>query len=173
MTWRLACALARQQIGKILVVDGDLRNPTLSYRLGLYETGLADAALGKELQPTPHPLSEGTLFGLGAGRIDKDVTENLHAIFASGKLFECLAEFDLVLVDTPPISVCDDSVLFGEICDGVILIISAAKYRGGSHLQQERFKEFGVPVLGGIITHAGSRQRPIWRAALAWLGLLA
>ena len=69
-----------------------------------------------------------------------------------GELIEQLAEqFDVVLVDTPPVGVLADAVALAKFCDGALLVVGYCKGK-----QQEigdaveNIKQTGCKVLGAV-----------------------
>ena len=164
----LAQQLASLRSKSVLLIDGDLRNPTLSHRMELKQEGLADLARGSV--PAAARLdADHPLFGLGAGDAGVNATETVHAVMQSGLLPQCFQGFDLVLMDSPPLTACEDALLWGGQCDGVILVISAKQYRGADKLELGAFRERGVPILGAVLTREKRRSR--WGRLLTSLGL--
>lgn len=125
-------ALALSEIGKrVLLIDADMRNPTLHDRFGLKnETGLSDflqAETPDRVVPTrvSGKGAEGNLWILTAG----PAVENAPALLASSRLIRLLedlrGEFDTIVIDTPPILLFPDARVLGRHSDGVVLVVRA------------------------------------------------
>ena len=126
-TANLAVTLARSYRRETLVIDADLRDPSLheifnaanSRGLSDYLRGVADApAVMTELSPG--------LVLMSAGRPTSDPMGWL----TSPRLQEFVARaadtFDVVLVDSPPVMLVPDAAMLAPLADAVILVIGAA-----------------------------------------------
>ncbi len=154
----LGVALSQSQ-RRVVIVDGDLRKPGLHQALGMGNApGLREVLRG-EIDAATSPLesfcqktSIPNLSIVSSGKGSEEVTGLLHAP-AAGKLFARLAaEFDLVLIDTPPMLHMADARIFADHTDGVILIFRA----GVTNLEQAQaahdvFVYDRVRVLGTIL----------------------
>ncbi|MBI5286040.1 MAG: AAA family ATPase, partial [Deltaproteobacteria bacterium] len=137
----LNLAITIAQTGKrVLLVDGDLRNHTLHYNLGLErEPGLSDVILGNI--PLEEAIKTITDIMLGRLRVeDLLVTSGLDniSILTAGTILTNPSEFlnsssfdefikqinqyyDCVLFDSPPVLPVADAVILGSKVDGVLL----------------------------------------------------
>lgn len=117
--------LAGREGRRVLVIDGDLRRPVLGERLelegkmGLSDVLIGEARLEEALRSDPHSpmkvLTGGTrpdeAFGLGAG-------PRFAEIVALAR-----QHFDLILLDSPPLSAVADAKLFAAQADIVLYVI--------------------------------------------------
>jgi capsular exopolysaccharide synthesis family protein len=125
----LACALAQKQDRKVLVIDGDLRRPSVMPRLGLAAPakGLATAlrAANGSLASYVRPVA-GTSLDVLPGEL---VTTGVYELLASPKfatlIKEARSRYDYVIVDTPPVLPLPDSGLLRDIVDGFLVVVSA------------------------------------------------
>lgn len=138
----IAGVLALREETSVLLVDADFRRSAVSGLLGLPASpGLVEVLSGEcslELAVVRvNSLAPG-LFFLPAGHRAHNPTE----LFESRRWALCCAEFrkefDLVIIDTPPIGVVADCELVQAASDGVILIIrpdSTSRRRCAAALQ--------------------------------------
>ncbi len=154
----LGVALSQSQ-RRVVIVDGDLRKPGLHKALGLEnKVGLrnvlrgefdpAEAELGLFCQATAIPNLSVVTSGSGS----EEVTELLHSPRAGHLLARLSREFDLVLIDTPPMLHMADARIFADHADGVILVFRA----GITNVEQassarDLFVHDRVRVLGTIL----------------------
>jgi capsular exopolysaccharide synthesis family protein len=120
----LATILARRQQPKILLLEGDLRRPSLSKQFGLGRL----PGLSEWLQGEPRPIEhiyrlEGpNLWFLPAGR----PPENPLELMQSGRLSELLNQlsgwFDWIIIDSPPILPLADTSVWARLADGILLV---------------------------------------------------
>lgn len=150
----LAQAMA-QQGRRTLLIDADLRNPSLHVALGTSKTpGLSEYLLGEaEESGIAQQGQMENLFFVPAGRPVSGQSE----IISNGvlkRLFDRLGGFfDWVIVDSPAALPVSDAALIAGYCDGILLVVRTnstpfdvvRKARGS--FQEERL--LGV-VLNGI-----------------------
>ncbi|PSB01305.1 GumC family protein [Merismopedia glauca] len=138
---------------RVLLVDADLRHPSVHQRMGLMNIqGLTDAIsaldtdFNKVIQRSP---LEENLFVLTAGLTPPDPVR----LLASTKMQELMAnfqnEYDLVIYDTPPLLECADAYQLADRTDGIVLVTALGKLKR-SFLEQtlEELKVSGRSVLG-------------------------
>ena len=146
---------------KVLLVDADMRKGTLHKVLGMKpDGGLSDVLAGKlEAKAAIHPVGglENMHFML-RGDIPPNPSELLmHPRFAA--MLEALApEYDLVIVDTPPILAVTDAALVAAHAGSSLLVtrfgINQAKE---ILLTMKRFEQNGVQVKGAIFNAVEKR----------------
>lgn len=142
---------------RTLLVDCDLRNPSLSEKLELPVTlGLADVLKGEveardvtlEVQgdgPTAFTL-------LPAGRAQADPSRLLQGEALGRVLDGFRPQYDVILVDAPPVLPVPDALLIGQWTDGAVL---AVRHDSSRFPLVERAKlrlaNVGVTVLGAVV----------------------
>ena len=129
-TINLALAMADAS-SKVLLIDGDLRNPSVARTMGLDGSfGLTTLLLG---QADPDDViqrwRETSLHVLPAGPVPPNPSELLgsepmEALF--GKLSH---DFDFILVDSPPVVPVVDAVLINNLTHGLIMVVGAERTR--------------------------------------------
>jgi capsular exopolysaccharide synthesis family protein len=145
---------------KVLLVDGDLHRPRVHKVLAVSNRrGLSDILSSSIPLEDGVPVSEmvcetkiSGLYLLPGGR----GTVTASSLFYSSRMSELLgrlrAEFDMVLVDAPPMIHLADARVLGRLADGVILVVRAGRTPLHSALYAcQRFAEDGTRVLGTIL----------------------
>jgi capsular exopolysaccharide synthesis family protein len=125
----LAGTLARGSEGRVLLIDADLRRPTVASQLAIDPTakGLTDALTDERttLQDVTTTLEAFSLSVIPAGLARGGV----HQMLRSGRLERLLQEagerYDFVVLDTPPLLPVFDSALLAKSVDGVLMVVSA------------------------------------------------
>jgi polysaccharide biosynthesis transport protein len=147
------------EIGRrVLLIDGDLRRPRLGKLFGLqFASGLSDALLdegkGKiTLDSVVRPSSVPGLYVLPGGSEPANISKLLHSTFLDNLIETARAEYDFVLIDSPPMVGMADARLLSRNVDGVILI-SRAGETSPEQLGEarERLADDGTPVIGTIL----------------------
>jgi capsular exopolysaccharide synthesis family protein len=122
----LALNQSRSKVLKTLLIDGDLRRPTVASRFGFDRSlpGLSECLRGeRELSDAVYRLNGSGLWFLPAGR----APENPLDLMQSGRLPELLDRlgefFDWVIIDTPPVVPVADTTFWMKLADGVLVVI--------------------------------------------------
>ena len=126
----LAGALAHGSEARVLLIDADLRRPSVGKALGLLDphvNGLADAVTDGTLDLTKvaRRIDPFSLWVVPAG----DPRAQIHRILRSPRLEQLLANarqaFDFIVIDTPPLLPVFDSALLARIVDGLLVVVAA------------------------------------------------
>lgn len=155
VTSNLAVAMA-QAAKKTLLVDGDMRNPSLhdTFRLLNWE-GLSSALVGqKSLEELVQPTGIKDLDILTSGPIPPNPAE-LMASKAMTRLIEKMNEtYDVVIFDSPPlIAVADPQILASQL-DGVILVVNSGKTNSEQAFQAKSLlNKVQANILGCVLNN--------------------
>jgi capsular exopolysaccharide synthesis family protein len=149
-------ALALAEMGRrVLLIDGDLRKPRLHQIFNLpNEWGFSDLLEGKQpdIEARIVKTDYGELYLLPAGTVAERISLLLHSPLAKEFLKRVKQEFDMVLIDTPPMSLIPDARDLGRLADGVILVVrSTETTRETAAAATQRLMEDGTKVLGTVL----------------------
>jgi len=151
-------AIAAAEIGKrVLVMDADLRRPRIHEVFDLdNDRGLTDVLLENVSDDQlPGCIQRTTIPGLDvltSGSAAESVPHLLYSSNFSQLLRAAQKQYDLVLIDTPPMLQMPDARLVGSLADAVVLVVRAAQTdRAMLIAAQQRFLEDRTPVLGAIL----------------------
>ncbi|HMO70066.1 MAG TPA: CpsD/CapB family tyrosine-protein kinase [Paracoccaceae bacterium] len=126
----LAFSLARQADLRVLVVELDLRRPAILATLGLRARPQFAAALEGREPPEAHLLRLGPNLALAAShapaRLPAELLQGQKAAAVLDALEARLAP-DVVLFDTPPMLVSDDTLGLLDLVDGALLVAAAER----------------------------------------------
>ncbi|MCU1698697.1 MAG: lipopolysaccharide biosynthesis [Mycobacterium sp.] len=155
----IALALAEGD-HNVVLVDGDLRRPTLDKYLDLvgrvgFSTVLAGrASLDEVLQKTRFPK----LTVLTSGSIPPNPSELLGSLAAQKVLGELRARFDYVVVDSSPLLAVTDAAILAADADGVLLVarFGETKREQLAHAVGN-LRDVGAPLLGAIFAMTPAR----------------
>jgi capsular exopolysaccharide synthesis family protein len=118
-----------QQAKKVLLVDTDLRKPTVQYTfnqnntIGLTSVLSKQKTLSEAVKLTDQPY----LSVLTSGPIPPNPAELLGSKAMEQFLEEAKEEYDVVLFDTPPVLAVTDAQILANRCDGVLLVVYSGK----------------------------------------------
>ncbi len=124
---------------RVVLIDGDLRKPGLHRQLRVAnDFGLRNILRG-EIDPETAKLTDlckttavPNLWILPSGTGKEEVVELLHSPAVGDLLARLSREFDMVLIDTPPMLHMADARIFAGQSDGAILVV-----RAGSTTREE------------------------------------
>jgi capsular exopolysaccharide synthesis family protein len=122
----LALILSRSFKKRVLLVDGDLRKPSIHELLRLENgSGLSDMLKRPGERPALQTLSH-TLSVFTGGQPDPDPVALLVSDAAGRFLADMRDQFDWVVVDTPPVLLFPDAGLFAGMLDTCVMVVGAA-----------------------------------------------
>ena len=121
----LAWLLAQTEGIRALVIDGDMRRPSLCRYLGIDEEPGLSELLDGESNPSEMilQLEPSGLFLLPGGRPRSDVAEQISGSSFAKLLEQVQASFDFVIIDAPPLGVFVDSKVLINQTDGALLVL--------------------------------------------------
>lgn len=154
----LGVALSRSRL-RVLLIDGDLRKPALHKALQVKnEVGFRDLLRNynrggsESLRAACKPTIEPNLFVLPAGQGDEDIIELLNSSHASELIRRLRYDFDVVLIDTPPMLHMADARILATYSQGAILILRAGMTtRDEAMRARDLFAQDRVRVIGTIL----------------------
>jgi protein-tyrosine kinase len=122
----LALTMAREFQHKVVLVEADLRRPSLASRFGIQaERGLVDVLVGAlPLEEAFVRVPGHQLALLPAGAEAARSTELLASTMMQRVLEALRARFDRIVVDTPPAGLADTHVL-ARLADGILVVVRA------------------------------------------------
>ncbi len=112
---------------RILLVDCDMRRPTVHRSLGLSpDAGLAEVLLNRASLEQAVTRAEGTNLDALVVRAQPDNPSELLASERMKTLLEeMVASYDRIILDTPATLGLPDSKIVSEICDGIVVVVRA------------------------------------------------
>jgi capsular exopolysaccharide synthesis family protein len=122
----LALTLARYSGSKTLLIEGDLRRPTLSSRFGLDGLqGLSHWWSQENLSIFRflHRLNDMPLWFLAAGNTHDQSSAILRSTRFAEAFAEMAGEFDWIVVDSTPMQPVIDANLWSKLVDGTLLVV--------------------------------------------------
>lgn len=159
----LAVSLAMETTQTVLLVDANLRNPSIHDTFGLQDCpGLADYLLDN--QPVEDLLVHpgiGRFVVLPGGRAISNSTE----ILTSPKMLALVEEFKhrypsrIVIFDLPPLLHTADVLAFSPYIDALLLVVEEGKTRTDEVQRALLLVKNSRPVLGTVLNKAGQLSR--------------
>jgi protein-tyrosine kinase len=122
----LALTMAQDFNHRVILVEADLRRPTLAGLCGVSpDRGLVDVLIGgASLEDVLVQIPDQNLFVLPAGQMTSRSTELLGSTMMARLIETLRSRFDRVVIDSPPITLADTYVL-ARLVDGVLIVVRA------------------------------------------------
>ncbi len=168
----IALALAESE-KNVVLVDGDLRRPSLDKYLDLvgsvgFSTVLSGgASLTEVLQETKFPR----LTVLTAGPTPPNPSELLGSQAAKKLLDDLRSQYDYVIVDTAPLLAVTDGAILATVADGALIM---TKYGGTKREQLTHavgtLRDVGVSLLGSVLTMVPTRGSGTYSYSYSYYG---
>jgi polysaccharide biosynthesis transport protein len=148
-------ALSLSRAGRrTLLIDGDLRSPSLHKLFGMaLEDGFSEVLRAElDLADAVRPTNNEGLYLLTAGVCSAEAihalaTDQPHAIFE--KLRD---QFDFIIIDAPPVLGISDSLSLGQYIDGAILtVLRDHSQIRKVHKSVELLRSMGIRLIGSVV----------------------
>lgn len=153
-SYATAAGLARMG-RKVVLVDADLRRPSVHRRIGYdNERGLTTLlttqdAIASVVRDTP----QANLSVLASGPIPPSPTELLSSLRMEQIIEELSREYEVVVIDSPPILGLADAPVLSALADGVIFVVESDRGRRGSlKTALRRLRAMRPILLGAVLT---------------------
>jgi capsular exopolysaccharide synthesis family protein len=161
-TTALNLAVASAQIGKkVLLLDADLRNPSIHLSFGMDNTsGLTNFLTGqcsaKEI------IREAYLDNLSvitSGPLLPNPAELLASKALSSLLTELKRDYELIIVDAPSILSLTDAKIIAAKCDGVLLVVGYGKLKQNAAIRvKEELVRTKAKLVGVVLNRMNDRD---------------
>ena len=152
-----SCNLAETfaQSGKrVLLIDGDLRKPRVHKVFKLSGTkGITNllAGQGSLEDVTQYVGSDLTVISCGP------IPPNPSELIASNRMKELVVnlrqQYDVIIIDAPPVGVVTDSAILSTIVDGTLLVVASSKTEiEGAKRAKQLLENVNARILGVVMT---------------------
>ncbi|MGN0292604.1 MAG: polysaccharide biosynthesis tyrosine autokinase [Lachnospiraceae bacterium] len=153
----LAMSLAGKGL-KILLVDGDMRNPSVAGILQINgkRSGLSEVLTGRCLaEDAIIELPDAGLYVLTAGKTTRRSTDLLSCAAMEDFLEEVREYADYIIIDTPPAMVLGDSMALGKYADGCVYVVRCGCAKRNLVIEGfAQIAENGCRILGTVLNDA-------------------
>jgi len=152
----LASVMARQG-NRVLLIDGDLRNPVLHRRFGISgKVGLSNVLTGSPSILNDAIIPVGTTGSLGllpAGPKPPIPGDLLETDAAKDLVAHLRTLYDYVIIDSPPVLAVNDGLILGHYADAIMLVVRARKTpKSALQYAAKKLLDEKLPIKGVIVT---------------------
>ena len=151
-------AVVLTQAGKsVLLLDCDMRNPTVHKNFGLSnKLGISSCiSMGTPLSAAAQATKVDNLYAVTSGVIPPNPSE----LLGSELLQEAREIYDYVLIDLPPVLPVADALVLGAVVDGVVLVIDSGKEKVDlARDVKKQLQHAGANILGVVLNKVRSEH---------------
>lgn len=158
-SYALAYLLSRNGY-KVVLVDGDLRSPSVHGVLGLSNTvGLSTYLAGGNSIEALVQRTENDLAVIAAGPQPPNAAELLRGDRLEAFLSDLLKTFDRVVIDAPPVMGLADAPLITSHTEGTIYVVEASGVKARmARMAMERLRQSRARIMGAVLTKFEARN---------------
>ena len=152
-TANLAVVFA-QQGKKVLLVDADLRKPTIHYTFRIDNTiGLSTyLSTSQRLSTIAQPSPVENLDLVSSGPIPPNPSELLGSKGMSKFILEAKQNYDMVIFDSPPVLAVTDSQVLSSSVDGTLLVVRSKQTENEAAVKaKELLTQAKANILGAVL----------------------
>jgi len=157
----LAVALAETS-ARVLLVDADLRRPSVAKVLGLEgAAGLTTVLLGQaEVADVVQDWGTAGLQVLTSGPLPPNPSELLGSVGMRRLIAELRTDYDYVILDSAPLLPVADSAVLAGLVDGTLLLVNVTRVRRHQLAESLRnLAQVEAPVLGVVLNQVPRDER--------------
>jgi capsular exopolysaccharide synthesis family protein len=120
----LSCALSHASDERVLLIEGDLRRPSLTTMFGIENAPGVCESLRDEGDPLRniYHLEEASLWILPAGKTRGNPLGFLQSSRLPAFMDQLAAYFDWIVIDSPPVLPLADTSIWMRVADGILLV---------------------------------------------------
>jgi polysaccharide biosynthesis transport protein len=150
----MAVSLARLN-QRVLLIDADLRRPRLHEVFGIaQQPGLTDILTAPVSTPNQgiHQTSARGLWLLPSGTVPGNPTDLIGSERFTRLIQDLQAQFDWVVLDSPPVLAVSDSPLLARVASGVLFVVGCRQTsRDVASAAMDRLTGAGATVVGAML----------------------
>ncbi len=156
----LAMAFAESD-QRVLLIDADLRRPTISEYTGLVGgAGLTSVLVGRaSLDDVVQRWGTGQLDVLTSGPIPPNPSELLSSRAMANLLTTVMRDYDVVIVDSAPTIAAADASILARLVDGALVVVDRTlTHRPQLAQAMDSLEKSGVSVLGLVLNRVAPQK---------------
>ncbi|HSQ87829.1 CpsD/CapB family tyrosine-protein kinase [Romboutsia sp.] len=150
----LAVSFASLEDKKVLIIDGDLRNPTVHRTFGISNIyGVTDILLGyKTFEECVGSVGSSNLDILTTGKIAPNPSEMLGSSRMREFINSIRDSYDYIFIDAPPIGIVTDAGVMSSFVDGTVLVVASKETDVEMvKIAKERLNQVNAKILGCVL----------------------
>ena len=145
---------------RVILVDADLRRPSVAEYLGLEgRAGLTSVLIGRaDIEDVTQPWRDSGLDILPSGQVPPNPSELLGSPAMVELLRKLEATYDIVLLDTPPLLPVTDATILTKLAGGALVIVGADRIHRAQLVESLETLETADARLHGLVLNKIARR---------------
>jgi len=149
---------------KVVLIDGDLRRPSLHHLFGMNrDFGVVDLLKNGTLLERIIPNHRGAKKWLELITSGKEI-DNPIEYLATPKLAQFVEllriHYDYVIIDTPPLVTFSDAIFLGNVTDGALMVVRSGKTQfAAAERCKSMLAKSNIPILGVVVNGIDYRKQ--------------
>jgi capsular exopolysaccharide synthesis family protein len=146
---------------RVALIDADLRRPSIGEYMGLEsDLGLTTVLIGRaDLRDAIQPWGESNLDVLTSGQVPPNPSELLGSRSMANLLESLASQYDIVLIDTPPLLPVTDAAILSKVSGGALVVAGADTVRRQQLAEGlGSLEAVGARVLGVVLNRLAQNQ---------------
>ena len=148
---------------RVALIDADLRRPKVATYFGLSSfVGLTDVLAGSApLSQATQIFDGGRLAIVPSGRIAREPSELLGSDRMRDVLKQLAEEYEIVIIDTPPVLPVTDALVIAPHVDGVVLVVRLGRTTRNRVTNAVSAIERVTGVIAGVVPNQAGRGKDV------------
>ncbi|KMY46265.1 capsular biosynthesis protein [Bacillus sp. FJAT-27916] len=145
-----------QQGKRTLFIDADLRRPTAHYTFACLNTAGLTNVLTKQttLEKAVQVVEPLGLHVLTSGPLPPNPAELLSSRSMKELINQVKQDYDVIIIDSPPVTAVTDAQVLARECQGVILVVSSGRTQIEEAVKtKELLEHTGAKILGAVLNN--------------------
>ncbi|MBC8632589.1 CpsD/CapB family tyrosine-protein kinase [[Eubacterium] tenue] len=150
----LAVSFAGMEDKKVLVLEGDLRNPTVHRMFNVSNAhGITEILTGqKSFEECVHTTEVKGLHVVTCGKIPPNPSEMLASRKMKAFIESLKDHYDYIFIDAPPIGIITDAGIISTYADGTMLVVASKEADIDMvKIAKERLEKVNANILGIVL----------------------
>lgn len=146
---------------RVLLIDGDLRLPSVAKKLGIHgSNGLSEALIKPDFDPSAiRKMTRENWHVLPSGSIPPNPSEMLGSVQMKNFVDRLSESYDFIIVDLPPVNLVSDALVLSSVLDGMVVVVRS-NYSEGRELNKcLEALELSTVKLLGVVMNAKTNGR--------------
>jgi capsular exopolysaccharide synthesis family protein len=155
-------ALSFAQNGKkVIIVDCDLRQPSIHTKFNISNLcGISEVLIGSETLDNAIQNYKSNLDILTSGNIPPNPAEMLNSTAMSNLLEELKNNYNILIIDSPPLEIVTDAQILSTKVDGTILVLKAGQTKISSLKEaKDLLNRVGANIIGVVINQVRKSKK--------------
>lgn len=172
-TSALNMALALSQMERVLLIEADLRRPSLAGVIGIpnYQPGLSNLVTGThDMASCLVKVGDTELDVIPAGSPVSNPQELIASKVFKEKLDKLKESYDRIIIDSAPVDVVSDALLLSRMADSIVYVVRSGKVRR-ELIKRSLTKLFSIKArVDGVVLNGIAESKTQERSYLQYYG---